>query len=197
VDYLMAEVLNREPEPIRSFLRQTSILDCLSAPLCAALTGRDDSQAMLEELEAANLFLVSLDNRREWYRYHVLFAEVLRLTLSVQEQLELHTQAAAWFRAHGSDDLAVQHARAADQLSAFPGPARQHPAGSQALIELLSERELEVLRLIAAGFSNQEIADRLVIAPSTVKRHINNLYGKLQVGSRTQAVAIARSLHIL
>lgn len=203
MDYMMAEVLDRIPEPLRVFLRQTSILDCLCAPLCAALTGRDDSQAILEELEAANLFVVSLDNRREWYRYHVLFAEVLRLTLTGQEQIELHTQAAAWFQAHGSDDLAAHHARLAAQIPTAPTPALlgapggQRPAGSQALVEPLSERELEVLRLIAAGFSNQEIAGRLVIAPSTVKRHINNIYGKLHVGSRTQAVAVARSLHIL
>jgi len=197
VDYLMAEVLDRIPEKVRLFLRQTSILDCLSAPLCAALTGRDDSQAMLEELEAANLFLVSLDNRREWYRYHVLFAEVLRLTLTAEEQIELHTQAAAWFRDQGSNDLAAQHAHRAARSSAALGPVRRRPAEKQAVVERLSERELEVLRLIAAGFSNQEIAGRLVIAPSTVKRHINNIYGKLQVGSRTQAVAVARSLDIL
>jgi LuxR family maltose regulon positive regulatory protein len=65
------------------------------------------------------------------------------------------------------------------------------------LVEPLSEREIEVLRLIAAGLSNQEIADRLIIAPGTVKRHINNIYGKLQVGSRTRAIAVARDLHIL
>ena len=89
VDYLMAEVLEREPESVRDFLRRTSILERLSAPLCDDLTGRDDSAAVLEHLEAANLFLLPLDNRREWFRYHVLFAEVLRLSLTAQEQIEL------------------------------------------------------------------------------------------------------------
>ncbi len=115
VDYLMAEVLDREPPPgpIRSFLRQTSILDRLSAPLCAALTGRDDAQAMLEHLEGANLFVVPLDNRREWYRYHVLFAEALRLTLAAQERIELHGRAAEWYEHNEMMAEAVPHSLAA------------------------------------------------------------------------------------
>jgi LuxR family maltose regulon positive regulatory protein len=197
VDYLLTEVLDREPEPIRSFLRQTSILDRLSAPVCDALTGRDDSQAMLEQLVSENLFLVRLDNRREWYRYHVLFAEVLRLTLNAPECLELHNKAAAWFQAHGYDELAMHHARFVAEMSATSGTTRRHATVSQPLVEPLSEREIEVLRLIAAGLSNQEIAGRLVIAPGTVKRHINNIYGKLQVASRTRAIAVARDLRIL
>ena len=68
---------------------------------------------------------------------------------------------------------------------------------SSALVELLSERELDVLRLIAAGHSNQAIADRLIVALSTVKKHVNNIYGKLDVQSRTQALARARELHLL
>src|SRR5215213_6495882 len=70
-------------------------------------------------------------------------------------------------------------------------------AQASALVEPLSERELEVLRLIALGHSNQAIADALIIAVSTVKRHINNLYGKLAVQSRTQALVRARELHLL
>jgi LuxR family maltose regulon positive regulatory protein len=197
VDYLMAEVLDREPESIRSFLRQTSILDRLSAPLCDALTGRDDSQAVLDHLEAANLFLVLLNNRREWYRYHVLFAEVLRLTLTTEERVELHKKAAGWFAAHGWDELALHHSRLAAKASATLGAAGRRALVSQPLVEPLSERELEVLRLIADGLSNAEIADRLIIAHGTVKRHINNIYGKLGVRSRTQAVARSRGLGLL
>ena len=197
VDYLMAEVLEREPTSVRDFLHRTSILERLSAPLCDELTGRDDSSAVLEHLEAANLFLLPLDNRREWFRYHVLFAEVLRLSLTAQEQIELHRRAAAWFETHGWPESAAQHGRLAAEVSARVGLRRRPTSAPQPLIEPLSERELEVLRLIAAGYSNQEIADRLIIAQGTVKRHINNIYGKLQVGSRTQAVAAARDLHIL
>jgi LuxR family maltose regulon positive regulatory protein len=197
VDYLMAEVLDREPEAVRSFLQQTSILDRLSAPLCNALTDRNDSQAMLEHLEGANLFLVLLDNRREWYRYHVLFAEVLRLTLTIQERIELHKRAAQWFAAQGLDGPALQHTRLAAEMVPTSSATTQAATVDQPLIEPLSERELEVLRLIADGFSNAEIAQRLIIAHGTVKRHTNNIYGKLGVQSRTQAVARSRELGLL
>ncbi len=200
VDYLVTEVLARQPEALRDFLRQTAILERFCAPLCETITGREDAQALLEHLEATNLFLTPLDNRREWYRYHVLFAEALRLTLPPQQQVELHRLAAGWCDANGHTDLAVRHARRAAELVAIAASARHSthtPAADQPLIEPLSEREIEVLQLIAAGLSNQEIADRLVIAPGTAKRHINNIYGKLQVASRTQAVAVARDLRIL
>lgn len=199
-DYLVAEVLERQPEALREFLRQTAILDRLCAPLCRAVTGRENAQALLEHLEATNLFLTPLDNRREWYRYHGLFAEALRLTLLPQQQAELHRLAAGWCDANGHADLAVRHARRVAELVVITASARHStpsPAAAQPLVEPLSERELEVLQLIAAGLSNQEIADRLVIAPGTVKRHINNIYGKLQVASRTQAVAVARDLRLL
>ena len=195
-DYLMAEVLDCAPEEIRSFLRQTSVLDRLTAPLCDALTGQSESQAMLEHLEAANLFLVPLDNHREWYRYHVLFAEMLRLTLTAEERGELHKRAAAWFQAHGWVEPAMQHARLALEGETGAGEARRRRS-DQPLIEPLSERELEILQLIAAGHSNAEIGQKLYIATGTVKRHINNIYGKLDAGSRTQAIAKARALGLL
>ena len=78
VDYLAEEVLSLQPTQVSDFLLQTSILDQLSGPLCAAVTGNTESQEMLEHLDRANLFLVPLDGTRRWYRYHHLFAEVLR-----------------------------------------------------------------------------------------------------------------------
>jgi ATP/maltotriose-dependent transcriptional regulator MalT len=152
---------------------------------------------MLERLVTANLFLVPLDNRREWYRYHVLFAEVLRLTLTAQERIELHNKAARWFAAHESDELAAHHARLAAETSAISAVTGRRATAAQPLVEPLSEREVQVLRLIADGLSNAEIADKLVIAQGTVKRHINNIYGKLGVQSRTQAVARGRELNLL
>src|ERR1019366_2145945 len=81
VDYLVDEVLRRQPEHVRGFLLQTAILDRLSGSLCDAVNGRDDGRAMLAALDRANLFIVALDDRRHWYRYHQLFADALRVHL--------------------------------------------------------------------------------------------------------------------
>ena len=101
LDYLAEEVLDRQAEQVRTFLLETSVLERLSGPLCDAVTGRADSQAMLEEVERAGLFLVPLDEVRGWWRYHHLFADLLRARLQ-QEQpdriAELHRNAAAWYR---------------------------------------------------------------------------------------------------
>src|SRR5918992_647430 len=81
LDFLAEEVLERQPAHVREFLLKTSILDALTGPLCDALTGRSDSQVMLERLERENLFVVALDDERRWYRYHHLFADFLRRRL--------------------------------------------------------------------------------------------------------------------
>lgn len=75
IDYLAAEVLRQQPEEIRAFLRQTAVLDRLCASLCDALTDRTDSRLILTQLEQANLFLIRLDDHRQWYRYHQLLAD--------------------------------------------------------------------------------------------------------------------------
>ncbi|HZD71992.1 MAG TPA: tetratricopeptide repeat protein, partial [Actinomycetes bacterium] len=116
LDYLAEEVLERQPEELREFLLATSVLERLSGPLCDAVTGRSDGQAMLERVERANLFLVALDAVRGWWRYHQLFADLLRVRLRQQlpERVPvLHRAAAAWSEAHGLADDAVRHALAA------------------------------------------------------------------------------------
>ncbi len=113
VDYLIEEVLLRQPEEVQGFLIQTCILDRLSGPLCDAVRERDDSQARLAQVERSNLFLVSLDEERQWYRYHHLFAEVLRSHLrQTQPSLvpELHRRASRWYEQHKLFDEAVTHA---------------------------------------------------------------------------------------
>lgn len=108
-DYLLSEVLRRYPLEILDFLRQTAILDRFSVDLCAAVTGRRDSRRLLATLEEANLFLVSLDDRREWFRYHHLFADFLRTELSKEEKTALYQLAARWCETEGLFDEAVQY----------------------------------------------------------------------------------------
>ncbi len=103
VDYLVDEVLDRQPEGVRDFLVQTSILDRLSGPLCDAVTGRDDGTAMLKTLDRANLFVVPLDDSRRWYRYHHLFADVLQTHLMAERAEaanDLHRRASQWYGQH-------------------------------------------------------------------------------------------------
>ncbi len=115
VDYLVEEVLLRQPAAVQDFLVQTCILERLSGPLCDGLRGLDGSQALLESLERNNLFLVSLDEERRWFRYHHLFAEALRTRLrQTQPALvpELHRRACGWFEQHQLFDEAITHALA-------------------------------------------------------------------------------------
>ena len=262
LDYLVEEVLQRQTEDVQTFLLQTSILERLTGPLCDAVvdhdTTRANGQAMLELLERLNLFVVPLDAQRQWYRYHHLFAELLRDRLQhwqPERVTDLHQRASAWFAAHTLPREALQHAltagdceRAAELieplvrdglyrneiaalhrwLSAVPRtrlvelrdylwtkgeslalqqldrllavdvlPNETVTPDSPALLEPLNEREMDVLRLIADGRSNHDIARELIVAVSTVKWHINNLYAKLNVHSRTLAIARARELGIL
>lgn len=126
VDYLVDEVLSRQPDDVRRFLLDTSILDRLTAPLCDAVTGSAQGRAMLDHLERQNLFLVPLDDHRRWYRFHHLFAEVLRAHL-LQERPDaaavLHRRASQWY-AQGSDqddpggiEEAVRHALTAGDVA--------------------------------------------------------------------------------
>jgi len=119
VDYLVAEVLQRQPAPVRSFLLQTSILDRLNGPLCDAVTGQEEGNARLEALERGNFFVVPLDDKRHWYRYHHLFAEVLSAHLLAEQPDQvatLHRRASAWYEQHGSVADAIRHALAAEDF---------------------------------------------------------------------------------
>lgn len=113
LDYLIEETLNNQSEEMREFLQRTSILDQLSASLCKAVTGQDDSRKYLQYLENNNLFLVSLDEERTWYRYHALFGELLKnqLTQVEPEHIDdLHARAADWYEKNGFIQKAVEHA---------------------------------------------------------------------------------------
>jgi len=116
VDYLVAEVLQQQPAPLRQFLLQTAILDRLSGPLCDAVTGQQGSGAQLEALERGNFFVVPLDDRRHWYRYHHLFADMLHAHLQAEQPEQvatLHRRASAWYAQQRLTAEAIHHALAA------------------------------------------------------------------------------------
>jgi LuxR family maltose regulon positive regulatory protein len=118
LDFLAEEVLERQSEGVREFLLKTSVLERMSAPLCDALTSRNDGQQMLERLEHDNLFLIALDDERRWYRYHHLFADFLRSRLQrgqPERMRELHRRAAEWYERNGWTSEAVRHALAAQE----------------------------------------------------------------------------------
>jgi LuxR family maltose regulon positive regulatory protein len=136
VDYLVEEVLERQTDDVRNFLLETSVLSRLTGSLCDALTARRGGKAMLDELDRANLFLVALDDGRHWYRYHHLFADVLRARL-IDEQPELapelHRRASTWHHEQGDTAEAVHHAlagrhfdRAAELIELSAPSLRQH-----------------------------------------------------------------------
>jgi len=113
LDYLVEEVLDRQPDQVRAFLLDSSVLDQLAGGLCDALTGRSDGQSMLEALERENLFVVPLDDERRWYRYHHLFADALRARLAARHAdrvAELHAAASRWLAENGLLGDAVRHA---------------------------------------------------------------------------------------
>ena len=120
LDYLAEEVLHRQTQAVQTFLLQTSVLERLAAPLCDAVTGHEDGFETLRALDRANLFIVPLDDERRWYRYHHLFAEVLRAFLRRDVGKEglapLHTRAAEWYEAHGEINAAFKHAIAAQDF---------------------------------------------------------------------------------
>ena len=125
LDYLMEEVLGRQPPEIQAFLLRTAILDRLCGPLCDAMLEADagSGQAALETIECSNLFIIPLDDQRRWYRYHHLFADLLRQRLQHSASggdgaslAACHLRASAWFEANGLDLEAFQHAVAAGDI---------------------------------------------------------------------------------
>jgi len=133
LDYLVEEVLHRQPESVQAFLLRTSILDRLTGSLCDALilehqAGAGDGQAMLNRLERANLFVVPLDERHQWYRYHHLFADSLRVCLDQawpNRIPEYHRRASRWYEQHGYLTEAIEHALSADDFDRAAGLIEQ------------------------------------------------------------------------
>ncbi|RPJ39752.1 MAG: hypothetical protein EHM21_15380, partial [Chloroflexi bacterium] len=129
-DFLMEEVLQRLPQEMRTFIHQTAILDRFNAGLCCALAGADepeqkeDCRRLLLDLNRANLFIIALDETRTWYRFHTLFADLLRSRLEASEKQHLHRRAALWFEREGLLREGIQHALAAQDLALAAGLVR-------------------------------------------------------------------------
>ena len=170
VDFLAEEVLQRQPEHVQHFLLQTSILDRLSGPLCDAVTGQDGGKAKLAALERGNLFLVPLDDRRRWYRYHQLFADVLHARL-LDEQPDdvpdLHRRASAWYEQNDEPSEAIRHAlaaqdfeRAADLVElAIPAMRRsRQETAVLGWLELLPDEVVRVRPVLSVGFAGALLA---------------------------------------
>ena len=165
VDYLAEEVLQRQPEHVQAFLLQTSILGRLSGPLCDAVTGQGGGKAMLEALDRGNLFLVPLDDRRRWYRYHHLFADVLQARLLDErpDQIpDLHRRASAWYQQNGEPAAAIGHAvaagdfeRAADLVElAIPAMSRtRQEATVRGWLETIPGEMVRVRPVLSVGFA--------------------------------------------
>ena len=165
VDYLVEEVLQRQSEVVRSFLLQTSVLSRLSGPVCESVTGTTGGRAMLEDLDRRNLFLVPLDDRRAWYRYHHLFADVLRARLSEESPgliPSLHARACGWCSENGEPAEAIEHAisghdfpRAAGLMElAMPALARdRQEARLRNWVERLPAGILDVRPVLSNGYA--------------------------------------------
>src|SRR5689334_19966799 len=170
VDFLAEEVLQRQPEQVQHFLLQTSSLDRLSGPLCDAVTGQDGGKAKLAALERGNLFLVPLDDRRQWYRYHQLFADVLHARLRDEQPddvPDLHRRASGWHEQNGEPSEAIRHAlaagdfgRAADLIElAIPAMRRnRQEAAVLGWLELLPDEVVRVRPVLSVGFAGTLLA---------------------------------------
>lgn len=133
LDYLTDEIVAVQRDDVREFLIETSLLDRLNAPLCDAVTGRHDSQSVLQALETSNLFLISLDDVRYWYRYHHLFSAVLQHHLERTRDAGsialLHQRASDWYARNGSPDAAIRHALAANDPDRVLSIVKAHAPG--------------------------------------------------------------------
>ncbi|HCF85709.1 MAG TPA: helix-turn-helix transcriptional regulator, partial [Ktedonobacter sp.] len=165
IDYLAEEVLARQPEPVQTFLLQTAILERLQGSLCEAVIGEHggeaSGQAMLEQVEQANLFLTPLDDERRWYRYHQLFAEALRHRLQRKDPAlvpELHRRASAWYEQQGLTHDAVHHALAATD---FAQAARLI---EQAFNSLVRRGEIATLQRWVAALPDELVRSNIEIA---------------------------------
>ena len=229
-DYLVTEVLSKQPSQMAKLMIATATLDQFCAPLCDALLELDagpgaaemNGDEFIARLQKNNLFLIALDTENRWFRYHHMFRRLLHDRLNrycrPEEIAALHSRAKAWFAENDISDDAKKHIPAAfkegehrtvpeatddESPSPYP-PLSESPSLStspfpspQALVDSLTNREMDILELLQQRLGNKEIAEKLFISTATVKGHLQNIYGKLNVSKRREAVEKAKKIGIL
>ena len=217
VDYLVTEVLSHQPPEMARLMAATSILNRFCAPLCDALLeleatpggGEMNGDEFIARLQKDNLFLISLDLENRWFRYHHMFQQLLQDQLHRQWRPEeiaaFHSRVKDWFAENNMSDDAIKDSpvdfrndehRTVPNATDDKSPSPRRPT-YQPLVEPLTNRELDVLDLLAQRLSNNEIAETLFISTTTVKWHLQNIYEKLNVKKRREAVEKAEALGVL
>ncbi|NMO50829.1 hypothetical protein HH310_06435 [Actinoplanes sp. TBRC 11911] len=185
-EYLLAEVLDRQDERARRLLLRTSVLDRVNGELADLLTGGSGGEQILHDLERGGAFVVSLDAYGSWFRYHRLFAELLRRELrrTARDDIPaLHAAAATWLVEHDCPAEAVRHMHELPQAPMLPEP--------------LTGSEARVLHYLPTHLTAAEIAQQLHLSVHTVTTHLRHLYAKLGAHRRHEAVDQARALGLL
>jgi LuxR family maltose regulon positive regulatory protein len=157
LDFLIEEVLGQQPESIQNFLLQTAVLDRITGSLCDALTGQENSQETLEMLDNANLFIVPLDEERRWYRYHHLFADLLRQRLRQVQPNQLpilNRNASEWYEQNGLIDDAIYHVLRAEDFERAVNLIEQY------VDTIWAQGEYAKLRRWLAGLPDEQVLSR-------------------------------------
>lgn len=229
-DYLVTEVLSKQPQQMAKLMTATATLDQFCAPLCDALLELEaepgaaemNGDEFIARLQKNNLFLIALDTENRWFRYHHMFRRLLHDRLNrycrPEEITALHSRAKAWFAENDIIEDTKKHPQVAfrdgehrtvpeatDGESPSPHPLlSESPSLStspfpspQALVDSLTNREMDILELLQQRLGNKEIAEKLFISTATVKGHLQNIYGKLNVSKRREAVEKAKKIGIL
>lgn len=204
LDYLVEEVLRQQTEDLQAFLLQTSVLERMCEGLCNALTGKQDARSVLEQLESSNLFIISLDDERHWYRYHTLFGDLLRYQLERAQPDAvpgLHRRAAAWFENNFYPVDAVHHWLAAKETGQAArlvrlegnrlienGLANQALGWFKTLPVWLFNAEPELHLLSALGLISTSQFDQVEPHLQTVERHLDDLQEPQRLRAEIEAM---------